>query len=129
MWPVVAHAQQPAMPVIGYFSNFSSSTPSSPSPNNLAAFHKGLSETGYIEAQNVSIEYRWMEGRADRLPALARDLVGRNVSVIVTTNNPIAIAAKAATTTIPIIFRVGIDPVAAASLQAYSLACERAKRT
>ena len=113
---LTARAQQPVRPVIGYFGNFIPSNTS----NSLAAFLKGLSETGYNEGQNVSIEYYWMEGHADRLPALARDLVSRRVSVIVATDNPITMAPKAATTTIPIVFRVGIDPVAAGIVASFN---------
>ena len=93
-------AQQKAMPVIGYLAG------GSPGPNAplVAAFRQGLSETGYVEEQNLAIEYRWAEGRYDRLPALAADLVGRKVDVIVTGNLTSALAAKSATSTIPIVF-------------------------
>jgi ABC-type uncharacterized transport system substrate-binding protein len=99
-------AQQKAIPVIGYLGL------TSPGLNApfLDAFHQGLSETGYVESQNVAIEYRWAEGRYDRLPALAADLVGRAVDVIATSGTPPALAAKTATSTIPIVFNVG-DPV------------------
>src|SRR5216683_3310594 len=101
-------AQQKAMPVIGYLGNISPGV-SAPS---LAGFRQGLSETGYVEGQNVAIEYRWAEGRYDRLPAFAADLVDRKVEVIVAGGGvPSALAAKNATSTIPIVFIVG-DPVA-----------------
>src|SRR5712672_800259 len=101
-------AQQKAMPVIGYLSS------TSPGPNtapSLAAFRQGLSETGYVEGQNVAIEYRWAEGHYDRLPALAADLVGHKVDLIMASSPPSALAAKGATSTIPIVFRHGGDPV------------------
>src|SRR6516165_5821894 len=104
-WPVAAPAQQrTAMPVIGVVH--------SGSGFNLAPFRKGLSETGYVEGQNVTVEYHWLEGQYDRLPALMADLVRRRVAVIATPASTAgAIAAKAATTTIPIVFSIGEDPV------------------
>src|SRR6202171_3026028 len=112
-WSLAAHAQQNAMPVIGGLSLGSP-------PANLRAllrnpFHQGLSETGYIEGQNVAFERRWAEGRYDRLPALAADLVARKVDVIVATSGNVFAprAAKEATSTIPIVFAIGADPVAA----------------
>jgi putative ABC transport system substrate-binding protein len=94
------------MPVIGYFSSESLET----ARQYFEAFHRGLAETGFIEGRNVAIEYRWAEGQNDRLPALAADLVRRQVAVIATNNTPSTLAAKAATQTIPIVFLVGSDP-------------------
>lgn len=108
-WPFAARAQQKRAPVIGYFHPGSPDT----SAPYVAAFRQGLRETGYVEGQNLTIEFRWAEGRYDRLPALAADLVGRNVDVIVANGgSPPPLAAKAATSTIPIVFNTGSDPVA-----------------
>jgi putative ABC transport system substrate-binding protein len=106
-WPLAARAQQPAIPVVAFLPVGSPDAGAS----RAAVFRKGLGETGYVEGQNVTVEYHWLEDRYDRLPALVADLVRRRVAVIATPSNVAAQAAKAATTTIPIVFGVGEDPV------------------
>jgi ABC-type uncharacterized transport system substrate-binding protein len=106
-WSLAARAQQPAMPIVGFVEGRSAEA----TVRQAAAFRKALSETGYVEGQNVMVEYHWLDGQYDRLPALMADLVRRRVAVIVAFSNAPALAAKAATTTIPIVFGVGQDPV------------------
>jgi putative ABC transport system substrate-binding protein len=105
-WPLVAHAQQPAMPVIGYLNSGSPEA----DPSRLTGVRRGLNETGYVEGRNLQIEYRWAENQADRLPALAVDLIQLRVALIMTAGLMSTRAAKAATTSIPIVFSIGEDP-------------------
>ena len=107
VWPVTAQAQQPALPVVGFVSVGSPGT----SADVLAAFRQGLRETGYVEGQSVAIEYYWLQGRYERVPMLMADLARRPVAVIVAMADTLALPAKAATTTIPIVFATGADPV------------------
>jgi len=108
VWPFAARAQQPPLPVIGFLQTGTADA----STSDAGAFRRGLAESGYVEGQNVTVEYHWLEGQYDRLPALAADLVRRRVAVIATPGNtPGTIAAKAATATIPIVFGVAEDPV------------------
>ena len=106
-WPLVARAQQPPTPVIGFLHSASLEA----RRDQVVSFRRGLSETGYVEGHNLMIEYRWAEGQYDRLPGLATDLVRRSVAVIFAGSLPAVLAARAATTTIPIVFTVGGDPV------------------
>jgi ABC-type uncharacterized transport system substrate-binding protein len=104
-WPLAARGQQPAMPVIGWLGA------TGPNDRLISALHRGLAEAGYIEGRNVAIDYRWAEGRYDRIPAMAAELVRRQVNVIVASPTPTALVAKAATATVPIVFGVTDDPV------------------
>jgi putative tryptophan/tyrosine transport system substrate-binding protein len=111
VWPLAAWAQQSAMPVVRFINAASAQSYT----RQLAGFLKGLSEVGYVDGRNVAIEYRWADGRSDRLPAMAADLVHRQVAVIAATTTPAMLAARAATTTIPIVFETASDPVQLAS--------------
>ena len=117
VWPQIVRAQQAAMPLVGFLSSRSPGE----SADLVVAFNKGLGEAGYVDGQNLAVEYRWGEGQYDRLPNMAADLVRRGVAVMVTTGGePAALAAKAATSTIPIVFAVGGDPVKAGLVESFS---------
>jgi ABC-type uncharacterized transport system substrate-binding protein len=112
-WPLAVKAQQPTMPLLGFLSATSEST----ATEQQIKFHSGLSEAGFVQGKNVTIVYHWADGQYDRLPAMAADLVRRPVSLIVAQGPPAALAARAATTTIPIVFVVGFDPIAGGLVQ------------
>jgi ABC-type uncharacterized transport system substrate-binding protein len=107
-WPLAARAQQPAVPTVGWLDFESPEA----ARESIPAFQQGLADAGYVEGRNVLVEYRWAEGRNDRLPALAADLVQRQVTAMVALTTSSALAAKVATQTIPVVFRIGSDPVA-----------------
>jgi putative tryptophan/tyrosine transport system substrate-binding protein len=115
-WPLAARAQQPRVPVIGFLDSKSARD----SKQTVAAFHQGLNEAGFIEGRHVAIEYRWGENHHDRLPLLASDLVQRKVAVIAVPDIASTLAAKAATTTIPIVFNTSVDPVAAGLVASFN---------
>jgi putative tryptophan/tyrosine transport system substrate-binding protein len=116
-WPLTAPAQQAAMPVVGFLSSLSQFE----SSNLVAAFRRGLSETGFIEGQNIAVDYRWADGRYERLPAMAADLISRRVALLVSTGgHPPLLAAKAAATTVPIVFSTGVDPVKTGIIASFS---------
>jgi len=107
LWPLIAHAQQPVIPIVGFLNSQSAQD----YQRQLAAFLDGLAQAGYVDGRNVKIEYRWAENHSDRLPALMADLVENKATVIAATSTPAALAARAAKTTIPIVFETGFDPI------------------
>jgi putative tryptophan/tyrosine transport system substrate-binding protein len=107
LWPLPAQAQQPVIPIVGFLNSQSAEN----YQRQLAVFLGGLAESGYVDGRNVKIEYRWAENHSDRLPALMTDLVEKKATVIAATSTPAALAAKAAKTTIPIVFETGFDPI------------------
>jgi putative tryptophan/tyrosine transport system substrate-binding protein len=115
-WPLMARAQQPAMPVIGLLSALAEKQAS----QQMVMFRRGLSEVGFVEGQNIAIEYRWADGQYDRLPTIAAELVRRPVTLIAAQAPPAALAARAVTTTIPIVFVVGFDPIAAGLVTSFN---------
>jgi ABC-type uncharacterized transport system substrate-binding protein len=115
-WPLAARAQQPVMPVIGFLSSVSQAQ----TRHMVAAFQRGLGETGWMDGRNVAIDYRFVDGQYDRLPALASEMVRRPVSLILAAGPPAALAAKVATTTVPIVFVVGFDPVGAGLVASFN---------
>ena len=115
-WPLAARAQQPAMPVIGFLSSLSQAR----TAHLVASFRRGVTETGFIEGQNMGIEYRFADGQYEKLPAMAADLIRRSVAVIAAAAPPAALAARTATTTVPIVFVVGLDPVAAGLVTSFN---------
>src|SRR5437762_3670203 len=116
-WPLAARAQQPAVPVVGFLS----SRAPEDSEHLVAAFRRGLAEGGFVEGQNVAIEFRWARGQYDLLPSLAADLVSRQVNVLTTAGGePAALAAKRATSTIPIVFGSGSDPVSMGLVESWN---------
>src|SRR5262245_8378286 len=117
-WPFAARAQQPAIPLVGFMSARSPDD----STHLMAAFHQGMTEGGFVEGQNVRFEFRWARGEYDRLPKMAADLIGRRVQVLVAVGGePSALAAKRATSTIPIVFGIGSDPVSAGLVESVNL--------
>jgi ABC-type uncharacterized transport system substrate-binding protein len=115
-WPLVARAQQPTMPVIGFLSSRSAGE----SARAVAAFHQGLRETGFVEGQNLKIEFRWAEGQYDKVPGLTSELVSLPLALLFAAGPPAALAARIATASIPIVFVVGVDPIAAGLVESFN---------